>query len=357
MKTKIHAIAGVIGLLTITVFWTSTLFTELVGSHEAIATVKNAILWGMIILIPALAITGGSGMSLGQGRTDQGVLVKKKRMPFIALNGFLVLLPSAIFLATKANAGEIDTTFYLVQGIELLFGTINLTLMGMNMRDGLRLTGRIGGAATGSTEGSSSIEFRQNGPVMVSDLENLVGTDGETIPTKPTMALCRCGASENKPFCDGSHTSTNFSDAKLSDRTTDELLSYEGGEITIKYNRLLCSTAHECGDRLNKVFDTDRDPWIDPNQGAVTEIIDVVRACPSGALSYELNGAPVRHEVAQDSIISVESNGPLNVRNVSLTGEEWCTGACETKYALCRCGVSKNKPFCDGSHRASGFSD
>ncbi len=357
MKTKIHAIAGVVGFLTITVFWTSTLLTELVGSHEAIATLKSAILWGMLILIPAVAIAGGSGMSLGRGRTDQGVLVKKKRMPFIALNGLLVLLPCAVFLAMKANAGEFDTTFFAVQGIELLVGAINLTLMGLNMRDGLHLTGRFGSAAAATTGDSPSIELRQNGPAMVTGLSSLMGTDGESIPIRPTMALCRCGASKNKPFCDGSHTSANFSDAKLSDRTADELLSYEGKEITIKYSRLLCSKAHECGVRLNRVFDTSRNPWIDPNQGAVTEIVDVVRACPSGALSYQLSGTPLRHEVAQDSVVNVESSGPLNVRNVSLVGEDWCKGASENKYSLCRCGASKNKPFCDGSHRASGFVD
>lgn len=357
MKTRIHAIAGVIGFLTIAAFWTSTLITELVGSHEAIATLKSGILWGMIILIPAMAIVGGSGMSLGQGRTDQGVLTKKKKMPFIAVNGLLVLLPAAVFLAMKAKEGAFDSTFYMVQGIELIAGAINLTLMGLNFRDGLRLTGRIGGAAAEVAGDAPSIELRQNGPVVVSGLKSLMGTDGEYIPTKPITALCRCGASKNKPFCDGSHTSANFSDAKSSDRTSDELLSYEGEKITIKYNRLVCSKAHECGERLNRVFDTSRTPWIDPDQGAITEIIDVVRACPSGALSYQANGTSTRHEVAQDSVVNIESGGPINVRNVSLIGEEWCTGACEEKYSLCRCGASKNKPFCDGSHRASGFVD
>lgn len=148
MKTKIHAMAGVLGFLTIATFWTSTLITELVGSYEAIVTLKNGILWGMIILIPSLAIAGGSGMSLGQARNGRIVLTKKKRMPFIALNGLLVLLPSAVFLAMKADAGEIDTIFYIVQGLELCVGAINLTLIGLNIRDGLRLTGRLGRTRT-----------------------------------------------------------------------------------------------------------------------------------------------------------------------------------------------------------------
>ena len=143
MKTKIHAIAGSVGFLTIATFWISTIGTELFGSYDAIATLKNGILWGMIILIPSMAIVGGSGMSLGKGRTNPGVLRKKKRMPFIALNGLLILLPCAIFLASRANANLFDTTFYTVQGVEIVAGAINLTLMGMNMRDGLRLTGKI----------------------------------------------------------------------------------------------------------------------------------------------------------------------------------------------------------------------
>ena len=143
MKTKIHAIAGVVGFLTIATFWSSTLLTELLGSPAAIASVKSAILWGMALLIPAMAIAGGSGMSLGKGRKGARVLTKKKRMPFIAMNGLLVLVPSAFFLASKANAGAFDATFYTIQGIELVAGAVNLTLMGLNIRDGLRLTGKI----------------------------------------------------------------------------------------------------------------------------------------------------------------------------------------------------------------------
>lgn len=143
MRTRIHAIAGVVGYLTIATFWFSTLFTELLGSPAAIATLKTGILWGMLVLIPAMMIVGGSGISLAQGRDDPGVLKKKKRMPFIALNGMLILLPAAVFLAIKARAGELDTVFYIVQGLELFAGAVNLSLMGISIRDGLRLTGRI----------------------------------------------------------------------------------------------------------------------------------------------------------------------------------------------------------------------
>lgn len=356
-KTKVHAIAGVVGFVTIATFWISTLIIELAGSYVAIAALKNGILWGMIVLVPAIAIAGGSGMSLGQGRNDQGVLTKKKRMPFIASNGLLVLLPSAVFLSMKADAGEIDTVFYVVQSIELLAGAVNLTLMGLNMRDGLRLTGRIGGAAAGTAGKAPTIDLSHDGPVVVSGLNSLIGTEDESMPTKPIMALCRCGASKSKPFCDESHTSVNFADEKLPGRTTDKTQSYEGQDVSVHYNRLLCSKSFECGRRLERVFDTKRDPWIEPDRGSVDEIVSIIRACPSGALSYQVNGTSIRHEVARDSVIEIESNGPYHVRNVSLTSDEWCSGACENKYSLCRCGASKNKPFCDGSHLTAGFVD
>jgi hypothetical protein len=144
MLTRIHAIAGTIGLLTILCFWLTTAVVELGGGIEAIAAVKRGILWGMIVLIPAMAAVGGSGFRLAGSRGGGLVGAKKKRMPFIAVNGLLVLLPSAVYLNHLASAGDFGTAFYGVQTIELLAGAANITLMALNMRDGLRLTGRLG---------------------------------------------------------------------------------------------------------------------------------------------------------------------------------------------------------------------
>lgn len=144
MKTRIHALAGTIALLTILTFWSSTVLSEIFGSHEVIAATKTAILGGMAILIPALMITGATGMALGAHRTDLRILAKKRRMPLIAANGLVVLLPSAAFLASKAAEGSFDALFYTVQALELVAGAANLTLIGLNVREGLRLTGRIG---------------------------------------------------------------------------------------------------------------------------------------------------------------------------------------------------------------------
>lgn len=144
MKTKIHLLAAFTATLTIATFLTATILVELFGSHEAIAQVKHLIVIpGLFILIPALAITGATGFSLSQSRTGRLVENKKKRMPFIAANGILILLPSAIMLNLWAQTGTFNANFYVVQAVELMAGSLNLFLMGWSIRDGLRLTGRF----------------------------------------------------------------------------------------------------------------------------------------------------------------------------------------------------------------------
>ena len=144
MPTQVHFVAGLLATLTIATFFISTVIVELFGSHEAVATVKALIVMpGLFILVPSIAATGGSGFYLSKSRQGRLVETKKKRMPFIAANGLLVLIPCAIFLDRWAAAGTFDTTFYLVQGIELLAGAANLTLMGLNIRDGLKMSGRF----------------------------------------------------------------------------------------------------------------------------------------------------------------------------------------------------------------------
>ncbi len=143
MIPRIHAAAGVIGFLTILTFWSSTVASELFGSHEAVAAFKQAILWGMLLLVPAMAAAGGTGFKLLGSRTDSLALAKRRRMMVIGPNGVLVLMPCAFFLASLATKGQFTATFYAVQAVELVAGLVNLTLMGLNIRDGLRLTGRI----------------------------------------------------------------------------------------------------------------------------------------------------------------------------------------------------------------------
>ena len=146
MIRALHPIAGATGLLTIATFWTSTVAAEAFGSEAAVLAVKTAILWGLLLLVPALAITGITGVRMARGSTAPRAARKRRRMPVIALNGLLVLVPCAVFLQGRAAAGEFGAAFVVVQAVELLAGAVNLTLIGSNLRDGLALSRRAAAA-------------------------------------------------------------------------------------------------------------------------------------------------------------------------------------------------------------------
>ena len=144
MPKRIHLIAGLLALLCLATFFLSTVVTELIGSHAAVAQLKSLIVSpGLWIMIPSMAAAGGSGMFLGKSRKGRLVDGKKKRMPVIAANGLLVLVPCAITLNRWAAVGAFDAGFYVVQCVELIAGAINFSLMILNARDGLRMAGRL----------------------------------------------------------------------------------------------------------------------------------------------------------------------------------------------------------------------
>ena len=142
MINKIHPVTAIIATLCIATFFTSTVLVELFGSHESIAMVKSLIVVpGLFILIPVIAAAGATGFALAKNRKGRLVESKKRRMPFIAANGLLILIPAAIFLDQWAASGSFNTRFYFVQVLELAAGAVNLTLMSSNIRDGFKMTG------------------------------------------------------------------------------------------------------------------------------------------------------------------------------------------------------------------------
>ena len=149
---RIHAVAGTLALACIATFWISSLVSEVFLPLEAVVAVKRFVVHGLWVLVPALAMTGASGFSLARSR--QGSLVERKlaRMRVIAANGLLVLVPCALFLRYKAEVGAFDPAFIAVQALELAAGLANLWLMGLNARDGLRLSGRLAQAASPSRD-------------------------------------------------------------------------------------------------------------------------------------------------------------------------------------------------------------
>ena len=139
MKHFIHAVAGAIAMTLIVIFWTSTLISEVALSLTVVAAVKQFIVYGLFILVPCLAITGGSGVALSQPGARGMVKRKKKRMAFAAINGLVLMIPLAVFLNIKAGRGEFDMVFYTAQVAELSVGIIQLVLLGLNFRDGMRM--------------------------------------------------------------------------------------------------------------------------------------------------------------------------------------------------------------------------
>lgn len=191
-----------------------------------------------------------------------------------------------------------------------------------------------------------------NGPLLVKHLGSLRGSRGEPLETKKTIALCRCGGSARKPFCDGAHAGNGFSSASESggDAIPDQWDEYDGDALFLHDNRKLCAHAGICTDQLQEVFGNGREPWIDPNAAPPEAIREIVRKCPSGALCYSEAGE-IQENFQRDPEITVSKNGPYYVvGGIELETEHWTYGASREHYALCRCGASKNKPFCDGSH-------
>jgi hypothetical protein len=140
---RIHVLAGSMAFLILATFMTLTIGSELFCSFETVAVVKMAIPWGFLILVPALAITGASGFNLANGFSDLAIAGKKRRTPLIAAIGILVLSPSAAYLAKLASLREFDGAFYAVQALELVALSVNLSLMSLNIRDGLRLASSL----------------------------------------------------------------------------------------------------------------------------------------------------------------------------------------------------------------------
>jgi hypothetical protein len=142
MIRSVHKAAALLAIGTIALFWLSTAVSELALDAAAVVTVKTLIPWGFAVLIPAMAVAGATGFRMAAGRTDGLIGAKRRRMPLIAANGIAVLVPAALFLAAKAQTGAFDGAFYAVQALELAAGAANLAMLGLNLRDGRRMTAR-----------------------------------------------------------------------------------------------------------------------------------------------------------------------------------------------------------------------
>jgi CDGSH-type Zn-finger protein len=207
-----------------------------------------------------------------------------------------------------------------------------------------------------NSEKRPSITPTQDGPYLVKGLKNFANQKG-LVDIKDTMALCRCGGSANKPFCDGTHSKIGFSSVKLEGRVEDKRENYKGKKIMIHDNRGICAHAGRCTDGLATVFHLKEEPWIYPDSARADEIIATIQKCPSGALSYSVD--EIEHSNGnEEPSIFIAPNGPYVVSGEpNFVNTTWGEGASKEHFTMCRCGGSKNKPFCDGTHWYNRFTD
>jgi len=206
------------------------------------------------------------------------------------------------------------------------------------------------------TENKPHITPLDNGPLRVEGMTGIKTRDG-MIDLKPKVHLCRCGRSANKPFCDGKHKENGFNTAKSEDRPKDKSHNYRGANISVHFNLGVCIHSGQCIGTLPSVFNLKAKPWIQPDNADVEEVIKTVNNCPSGALGYTIDDEN-ELDNSFDCSIYMLPNGPFLITgDIKLENTEFGDGTKSSRYALCRCGQSKNKPFCDGAHHQVKFEE
>lgn len=200
------------------------------------------------------------------------------------------------------------------------------------------------------------------GTIVVNDEgESVAWQETERLRTPGSYSLCRCGSSDRRPFCDGSHVDMCFDGTESAGHSSyaEESVSIDGPGVVLQDARKLCAEARFCdraGGLWNLVERCD-----DPKTRALAE--EEAGLCPSGRYTL-CDSRGESHEAAlEPSILLVEDphlgvSGPLWVRGcIPVVSADGTPYEVRNRVTLCRCGASRNKPFCDGSHIAAGFRD
>ena len=137
-----------------------------------------------------------------------------------------------------------------------------------------------------------------------------------------------------------------------------KVFEYPGEDSTVYWHGGLCIHIAECGRAKGELFVGGRQPWCQPDCATSAEVDEVVRRCPSGALTAEFKDDSLVESAEPENTVQVTYNGPLFVRgDLDIEGAPDSAPAVRFRAALCRCGQSANKPFCDNSHSKAGFED
>jgi CDGSH-type Zn-finger protein len=168
--------------------------------------------------------------------------------------------------------------------------------------------------------------------------------------------LCRCGGSDDKPWCVGRHNENGFdgTEAAPTDTYAERAKALGGTEVTIVDDRSICTHASFCANRITNVWKAAK--TIDDDEALREQMVEMVQRCPSGALTLRTNGSEL--EPALPVQIGVQRDGPLLVTGrIRVQRSDGQTFEVRNRVALCRCGNSKIKPLCDGTHKEVGFTD
>ncbi len=213
---------------------------------------------------------------------------------------------------------------------------------------------RITAAPNGPLIVSGGLPLYRRRAVESEHGEPLTWETTERLSGGERYALCRCGQSARKPFCDGTHARVGFEADDRAAGTYDERSNVLGGSgITVRDDRSICVHAGFCGTRITNVWKSVPDT---AESTVRLQVIGMVEKCPSGALTYRFDGDDV--EALLPTAISVTDDGPVWVTGgVPVATADGTELEVRNRVTLCRCGASANKPLCDGSHKAAGFVD
>jgi len=128
-------------------------------------------------------------------------------------------------------------------------------------------------------------------------------------------------------------------------------------DITVTWSKRRCIHAAECVRGLPGVFEPGRKPWVVPESASAEEIAEIIMRCPTGALHFERHDGGAAETPDAENVVRVTRHGPLELRGDLEIGSAAGAVLRETRVSLCRCGRSRHKPFCDGSHHPAGFRD
>ena len=140
--------------------------------------------------------------------------------------------------------------------------------------------------------------------------------------------------------------------------SNDETFTYDGEKADVTWNGRLCIHVQECGRAKGELFVGGRKPWCQPDVTTVEEVMEVVSRCPTGALTVTRKDGGPEETADAENVVVVTNNGPLVVKgDLDIDGAPEDAPGLRFRASLCRCGQSKNKPFCDNSHEDADFKE